>query len=430
MSSDSPSTVGEPRHLYEIARLRLARMQLHGGASLGEVLAQATELAANTLDVARVGVWLFVDERRALRCFHLYERPAGAHSEGAILHAADFPSYFRALAERRHIAAEHARSDPMTRELAPAYLEPLGIVSMLDAPLYREGHVFGVVCHEHAGPLARQWTQHERDFAASVADSVAMQFEGAARQDAEASLKSVQSYLLEHQRMEAVGRLASGIARDFDSLLQEILRHARAIAESPSAAPPQIAEARQIVAAAERGGALARELGSFGPDIRRSTRVVAVTDVVQQMAGMLEAAVGPSCTVRLTRGPAAGRVMIDATQLERVVLNLAVNARDAMPGGGTITIDVNEANVPSGGATPGVYVVLEVADGGLGMDPATMTRMFEPFFTTKTETKSGGLGLTLVSQIVHHAGGFIHVDSAPGRGTRLRVYLPRVAAEA
>jgi signal transduction histidine kinase len=428
-SRDSPAQAAEPRHLYEIARLRLARMRVQGGASLTEALAQALALAADTLDVARVGVWLFVDDGRALRCFLLYERATRARSEGAVLHAADFPNYVRALRERRHIPASVARADPLTAELAEAYLEPLGIMSMLDAPLYRDGEVVGVVCPAHTGPLTREWTAAERDFASTVADAIALQFEGAARQDAEASLQSVQSHLFQHQRLEALGRLAAGLAHDFHDVLATVLQPAQAIVDARDAAPGVSAAAQAILAAADRGSVLARELMSIGPDERRATRVIDPGVVVERLREVLQAALGPSCTVELRREPGAGgRVLMDASQLERVVLNLAINARDSMPGGGPVRIEVSETEVPGRGGS-GTYVVVEVADVGLGMEPRTLARIFEPFFTTKTAPPSRGLGLAIVSQIVDHCGGFIHVDSRPGGGTTVRVYLPRVASE-
>jgi two-component system, cell cycle sensor histidine kinase and response regulator CckA len=428
MSAAPPPRAADDRRAYETARLRMARMRVAGGDALGEFFAQALKVAADTLSVDRAGVWLFVDERRALRCFDLYERAKDQHSEGVVLHAADFPTYFRALEERRDIPAGEARTDPLTDELREAYLEPLGIVSMLDAPIFCDGQVIGVVCHEHRG-APRQWTAEDRDFAGSVADQVAVKLEAAARGDAEARLRSQETHWLEAHKMEALGRLAAGAAHDFRNVLTVIVGYVAELRREEKVSPRVAVAAREIGAAAERGVALAKELLGFGREEARATRVVDVAEVVESPAGMLRAAAGPSHPVAIFAAPAPGRVFIDRSQLERVVLNLVLNARDAMPDGGTIEVSVLEAAVADGAGTPGVYVVLEVADAGVGMDEATRGRIFEPFFTTKPTGRGTGIGLSVVYRVADRCGGFVHVDSEPGRGTRMRVYLPRVAAE-
>jgi len=427
MSSAPPPRAADDRRAYELARLRMARMRVAGGDSLAEFFAQITKVAADTLSVDRVGVWLYVEERRGLRCFHLYERAKDQHSEGVVLRAADFPTYFSALEERRDIPADRAESDPLTSELREAYLEPLGIVSMLDAPVFRDAQVIGVVCHEHRA--ARDWTHEERDFAASVADQVALRLEAAAREDAEARLRENEAHWLESHKMEALGRLAAGVAHDFRNVLSVIVGYTAELKREEKGSPRIATAAREIGAAAERGVALAKELLGFGRDEVRATRVVDVAEVVESLAGMLRAAVGSTHPVAIFAAPALGRVFVDRAQLERVVLNLVLNARDAMPGGGTIEVSVLEAAVADGAGPPGVYVVLEVADTGVGMDAATRGRIFEPFFTTKPAGKGSGIGLAVVYRIADRCGGFVHVDSEPGRGTRMRVYLPRVAAE-
>ncbi len=400
-------------------------MQVAGGASLGEVFWKAASEAAHALGVERVGVWLFVDGRSAIRCFHLYERSKDQHSEGAVLRAADFPSYFRALEERREVPAEDAREDPTTRELDKAYLEPLGIQSMLDAPLFRDGQVVGVVCHEDLKP--RRWTTEDRAFATSVADMISLQLEGSARRDAEARLQALGAHLAELNKMEALGRMAAGVAHDFRNVLAVVLGCADLIARSKDAAPDLRERAQEILGAARRGAALVDELLSFGRDRPQAACVVNVAEAIQAFTPMLHRALGRAHPLEVKREGAAGLVLIDPAQLERVVMNLALNARDAMPAGGAVGITVGEASIAEDDLR-GVYVVVEVSDRGVGMDEATQARIFEPFFTTKPEGKGSGVGLAVVYAVVHRCGGFLHVDSAPGLGTRIRVYLPRVAA--
>jgi len=414
---------------YEAARLRLARMRVAGGAALADALGEILETAAHTLGVERVGVWLLIDERRAIRCHRLYERPTRQHSEGAVLRAADFSSYFRALDERRAIPAADARQDPITAELGPAYLEPLGIASLLDAPIYRDGAVIGVVCHESA--TKRAWTAQERDFAASVADRVAAAFEEAARRDAEARARTLEAAALEASRMEALGKLAAGVAHDFRNVLSVIVGFAAELRRMGGELPERARDAVvEIERAAQRGVDLAKEISGLGRDEPHPTRVLDVADVVEGMAGMLRTALGRLHTAEIRSERPVGRVLADRTQLERVVLNLVLNARDATPAGGPIAITVSEACVRDGDAAPGYYAVIEVADQGTGMDAATRARLFEPFFTTRPPGQGTGLGMAIVYRIVERCGGFLHVDSELGQGTRVRVYLPRVAAEA
>ncbi len=421
------TTSDTQRQRYEAARLGLARLRVEGGGSLRNVFQESTELAAETLEVDRVSIWLYVDGESAIRCCELFERPTREHTEGASLHRDDIPLYFRALEEHRVLPIDDARTDPSTSALTPIYLEPLGIYSMLDSPIFREGRVIGVVCHEHTG-WVRHWTQEDMDFASSVADTVALQFEGAARQDAEAALHAHEAYLAEVQKMEALGRMSAGVAHDFRNLLTVILGHVRLIEDNAEAPGGVKADAERIRAAADRGVAITRELSAFGRDEPSTPpHAVRVSEVVENFLEVLRGVAGKGHSVEVEPAAPGGWVFINPTQLERVLLNLVVNARDAMPDGGAIVLRVSETRVMNGPGAPGVYMVLEVRDTGIGMDDATRTRIFEPFFTTKPGGQGTGLGLAIVYRVVEDAGGFVHAESAPGRGTTIRVYLPRVA---
>ena len=149
-----------------------------GNSTLRESFQQICRIAAETIEVERVGVWLYSTERDAIRCACLYERSRDTFSDGVTLLVEDFPEYFSALEERKAIPAEAASHDPRTAGLKSAYLDPLGITSLLDAPIFLAGRIVGVVCHEHTGPL-REWTTEERDFAGSMADFVALKMKGA-----------------------------------------------------------------------------------------------------------------------------------------------------------------------------------------------------------------------------------------------------------
>jgi signal transduction histidine kinase len=430
MSPPVEQPITDPdRSDYEFARLRLARLRVGGGASLRPVFQESTRVAAKTLGVERVSIWLFIGDKSAIRCFELYETKRDEHSEGAVLRREDYPDYFEALEHRRVIAADDARTHEVTRGFCASYLEPLDIRSMLDAPIFREGEVIGVVCHEAVGHK-RHWTAEDTAFASSMADSIALQFEGAARHDAEAALEARESYVAEVHKMEALGRMAAGVAHDFRNILSVALGHARLIETDDSASPSVKEQASRIVSASERGVELTRELIAAGRDQEQEKpHAVRIPEVVEHFAEVMRQAAGRKVTVEITPSTTAGWALISPARLERVLLNLITNARDAMPSGGTVRLEVSEKRVPAGAGSPGVYVVLEVKDGGLGMDPETQRKIFEPFFTTKKSDQTAGLGLSIVYRIVDDSGGFVHVDSAPGKGTTVCIYLPRVASQ-
>jgi two-component system cell cycle sensor histidine kinase/response regulator CckA len=417
------------RSLYESARLHLARMRVEGGASLRLAFQEASRLAAETLDVERVSVWLFVEKRSAIRCFELYERTRGEHSEGSMLYRETYPTYFACLETQRAIAAEDARTHEATRDFRASYLEPLDIQSMLDAPIFQGGEVAGVVCHETVGHR-RAWTPEDSAFAASVADAIALQVEAAARHDAETMLVAHEAYVFELSKMEALGRLAAGVAHDFRNILSVVLGHARLIEADGGATPRVKEQAQRICAAADRGVALTRELTAFGKeDAQEKPHAVRVPDVIEQFRDIMMQTAGRR-TLTIVPATTPGWVLISPPRLERVLLNLVTNACDAMPpSGGTITITTTEKKIAGDKGPPGAYVVIEVRDDGRGMDEETRRHMFEPFFTTKRADANSGLGLSVVYRIVEASGGFLHVDSAPGKGTTVAVYLPRVASQ-
>lgn len=223
----------------------------------------------------------------------------------------------------------------------------------------------------------------------------------------------------------APGRLAAGVAHDFRNLLAVIVGFTHELRRSGAGLSERALHAAdEIQRAAQRGVDLAKDLVGLGREEAQPTRVLDVAEVVEDMAGVLRTALGADHPVEIRVHRPFGRVLADRTQIERLVLNLARNARDALPRGGPVAITIAEANV-AGEAASGVYTVIEVADQGVGMDAATRERIFEPYFTTKAD--GTGLGMAIVYRIVERCGGFLHVDSEPGRGTRIRSYLPRVA---
>lgn len=413
---------------FEAARLRLARTSVDGGGSLVSAFHATTELSADTVRVERCGIWLFIEERRAIRCFDLFERSSRRHSEGAVLRARDFPAYFDALERLRVVRADNASMAEATAELTKSYLAPLGIGGMLDAPVFRDGEVVGVVCHEHVGP-PRAWTPKEVDFVSSVSDSVALEIERAALRDVEQSLRAREAQLVELRRWEAIGQLASGVAHDFRNLLVGVMTHAAILIRDPRCPSDRSADAQAILSLAEQGAELAKDLMTLGSDAPHVPAVIDVGDAAMSSAAMLRSILrGSPCELNLATGRTNARVFMDRTDIRRVLFNLVVNSRDAMPAGGAVEIRVNEV-VIEGEEGPAAHVLLTVGDSGVGMDEETLARVFEPFFSTKTDGRGTGLGLSIVRTLVERAGGFVRVESAPGRGTVVRVYLPRIASD-
>jgi len=232
------------------------------------------------------------------------------------------------------------------------------------------------------------------------------------------------------QKMEAIGLLAGGIAHDFNNLLTAIGGNASvALADGalPEAIRPLVAEISQAVTSASN---LTRQLLAFSRQEVITPRVLNVNDVVQRLQRLLERLLGEELRLERRLDPALGQTRIDPGQLEQILVNLAVNARDAMGAGGTLTL--RTANVRLEGTEPGApagdWVLLAATDEGCGMDEPTRARVFEPFFTTKERGKGTGLGLAMVYGAVRQNGGRIEVSSAPGRGTTFEIYLPRVDA--
>jgi len=245
--------------------------------------------------------------------------------------------------------------------------------------------------------------------------------------------KQLQGRLAQSARMEAVGQLASGVAHDFNNLLTIIKGYSSLLLEKGSQGPDAHA-AEEIQHAADRAAALTRQLLAFGRKQTLQQRVLDLNIVVRGLEQMLRRVVTENVELIIDTAANLGCINADPAQMEQVILNLVVNARDAMPGGGRLTISTAPLEVPSDiGAEDnlvraGSYVTLAVKDTGVGMDAATRARIFEPFFTTKELGKGTGLGLSTVYGIIKQSNGHITVESEPGKGTTFRVSLPEADA--
>jgi len=247
----------------------------------------------------------------------------------------------------------------------------------------------------------------------------------------EAQREQLEEQLRQAQKMEALGRLAGGVAHDFNNLLTVIKGHSELLIDRMKPADVFYGSTQQIVKTADRAASLTRQLLAFSRMQVLEPRILDLNALVADMSKLLRRLVREDIEFSFRLGDSLGRVKADPGQLEQVLLNLTVNASDAMPQGGKLTIETQKLNVDEAYARsrtplrPGQYVQLVVTDTGHGMDAATKSRIFEPFFTTKESGKGTGLGLATVYGVVRQSGGFIWVESSPGNGARFEIYLPR-----
>ena len=240
----------------------------------------------------------------------------------------------------------------------------------------------------------------------------------------------LEEQLRQSQKLEAIGRLASGVAHDFNNILMSIMGSADLLLMDLGHDEASRAEASEIKHSVLRGAGLTRQLLAFSRRQPSSPRLIALGDVVGGMDTMLRRLIGPEIEFELVRPAAPVMVVADPAQLEQVVLNLVINARDAMPNGGHLTVRLDELVLDQAGAVvhvegkAGAYARLSVADTGTGIDEAARARLFEPFFTTKEQGKGTGLGLSIVYGIVKQSGGYITVHSEAGRGATFLIHLP------
>jgi PAS domain S-box-containing protein len=243
--------------------------------------------------------------------------------------------------------------------------------------------------------------------------------------------RALEQQLQQSQKMEAIGRLAGGIAHDFNNLLMVISGYAEFLLDRLGPDPALRAPAQEIANAAGRASSLTRQLLAFSRKQMLAPRILDLNSVITENLKMLTRVIGEDIDLVMVPATELGAVRADAVQIEQVIMNLAVNARDAMPSGGRMTIETSNVSVadhpiPHVPLKPGDYVMLAISDTGSGMDSETQSHIFEPFFTTKGP-KGSGLGLSTVYGIVKQSGGYIWVYSEPNKGTTFTIYLPRVA---
>jgi two-component system cell cycle sensor histidine kinase/response regulator CckA len=369
-----------------------------------------------------------VEQRRARRQADehyrlLFERnPAGIlrnAPDGRILECNDAAVSIFGLTAKEELVGRNIRdffADPGDRERILARLRSEGVVTNLEIRLRRsDGSISWVL----AGMTLIAGDAERAEFIEGLFHDITER-------------KRLEDQLRQSQRMEAIGRLAGGVAHDFNNLLTAILGYSDLLYNQLPEDSPLRGEADEIRKAAHSAAALTRQLLAFSRKQLLVPEIVNPNELVSGMEKMLRRLIGEHIEVSTALDPALAAVKADPGQLEQVIMNLAVNARDAMPRGGKLTIetanvelDESYARNRSGVVPPGAYVLISVSDTGMGMDETTRAQVFEPFFTTKEKGKGTGLGLATVYGIVKQSGGSIWVYSEPGKGTSFKIYLPR-----
>ena len=377
-----------------------------------------TRVAGQTMRTQRTSLWLLDQSRRRLECLSLFDRNDDRHERGAQLSARDYPAYFRALEEGRAIAAVDVLNDERTRELSE-YLQSFRIASMLDAVIRVSGEVVGVVCHEEVG-RRREWLDQEITFAAEIAGQAAQAILSTRSRKAQRERDDLAAELRRTQRLDAIGRLAGGVAHDFNNILTVILGYTDLGLELPDQSEHCFERIRD---GAQRAADLTSQLLSVGRKQVLRPRHVDLNELVPKGVDLLRRLIPENVVLEFQSTAPRAVVHADPNQIEQVLINLCINARDAVAEhGGCVTVRVGvEAEEDRE-----KWAVLTVVDNGTGMSSEVLDSAFEPFFTTKAQGDGSGLGLSMVYGIATQHGGDVRAHSEPGNGSIFDVLLPLV----
>lgn len=354
----------------------------------------------------------------------------------------------------RHLLIEDARTHPLVNDNLA--IRDLNVIAYLGIPLSTpDGYVLGSFCVIDSKP--RRWTEEDvsvvQDLAAAVMNEIQLrteiaarhQAEGerddlaavnarlrteiAAREQAEAQQSKLESQLHQARKMEAIGRLAGGVAHDLNNLLSPILGYGEFLLEDPGLADEQRKPLGQILRAGTRARDLVRQLLAFSRKQTLEPRALDINRTIEEFGKLLRRTIPEDIDIQLSLSPDIEPVLADVGQVEQIIMNLAVNAADAMPDGGVLRIETARAELGEPEASdqpevePGPYALLTISDRGCGMSQDTLDHIFEPFFSTKGE-QGTGLGLATVFGIAKQHGGTVQVRSRPNRGTKFEIYLP------
>jgi two-component system, cell cycle sensor histidine kinase and response regulator CckA len=421
-------------HREAMARLKHLTRVLRGVRSVGRLVASEKDPARLAKETCRLLVQTrgFEAARVALldpagALYYLAEEGVGGVFAQPLQCLADggLPACLEVAGRRRGVLAAGDWTELCAA--CPVAGKAHGAGLLVTSLRHRE-RLFGfLLARPPAGLVA---DEEERALFGEMAEDIGLAMNGIEQQRLRSKLER---QLRQSQRMEAIGQLAGGVAHDFNNLLSVVLMYASFIAERTADRPEVVEDARMIREAGRRGVALTRQLLAFARKQELKPEQIDVNHVVGQMARLFDRALGEDVELVLELSPEPGLVLADRSQIEQVIMNLVVNARDAMPRGGRVNLITRVGQLSAEEAAElsrtdaGDHVVLEISDTGEGMEPETLDRIFEPFFTTKEQGKGTGLGLSTVLGIASQSGGHITCHSTPGQGTTFRMYLPHMA---
>ncbi|HLV07568.1 MAG TPA: response regulator [Croceibacterium sp.] len=395
----------------------------------------AAETLGRTLNVSRVGYGTVDPAAETITIERDWNAP-GIRSLAGVLQFRDYGSYIEDLKRGETVVFDDAEKDPRTSATADA-LKAISAQAVVNMPVSEREGLVALLYLNHAE--ARVWTPGELALIREVADRTRAAI---ARREAEdrlhelnatlearveertEELRQAQEALLQSQKMEAMGQLVAGLAHDFNNLLGAVVGAFELIRRRSEKPEEVVRFAEAGLQAAERGSKLTSQLLAFSRSQRIQVQPVIVCDVIEALRSLLERSLGPMIALQFRLNPDPVPVLSDPTQIEMMILNLAINARDAMPQGGTLTISTQIQEIDNDTElADGRYVEICVTDTGTGMDEETQRRAMEPFFTTKSIGKGTGLGLAQVYGSARQTGGTVRIDSRPGEGTAVRVLL-------
>jgi PAS domain S-box-containing protein len=430
-------------------RTAIAELVLDPSFAAGDTpiaLRRVVEVLSASLDVARASIWVLTENDSMLRDLALYEAGRGVHSSGMVLQAADFLRYFQAIQAESRVPANDAQTDPRTSELADHYLKPLKITSMLDAGIFIEGRLVGVVCAEHIGER-REWHSDEESFVSTIATSVAQLFLNEKRRRAEEEIKRLnaeleqrveerarqlqeaQEQLVRQEKLAVMGQLAGGVGHELRNPLAVINNAVYFLKLIQPEANEKVREYLQLIEnETHNAEKIINDLLDFSRVKSVDREPASVKDLLARVLERFPAPAGVRVTLDLPDG--LPQVFADPRQVEQVLGNLVVNACEAMPKGGRLSVICDQCSVFSEQCPVDSeqWVRISVKDTGVGILPENLDKIFEPLFTTKV--KGIGLGLAVSQKLAEANGGRIEVQSASspqggsGTGSTFTLYLP------